>query len=147
MQKFQKIQISNQTEVPLPFQIVEIEELVHTIEKDQNCHFNFIDINYVDENEIIRLNNEFLQHNYVTDIITFRYDEPNDINAIECSLACCAPQIVEQAKEYNQTVKSEFLRIIIHGLMHLIGYNDQTDTEKVKMKEMEDYFLSKCKLD
>ncbi len=143
MQNINKIQIYNQTDIALPFDVDEIKNLVSVIEQNQNCNFEFIEINYVDEEEIRQINKEFLQHDYVTDIITFRYDEPNDINAIECSLACCAPRILEQAKEFNQNEKTEFIRIIIHGLLHLLGYDDATENEKKKMTEMEDYFLSK----
>ena len=84
----------------------------------------------MDEQEITRINNTYLNHNYVTDIITFRLDDRIDNSAIEGTIYCCAQRISEQASEFNQTKKDEFLRVMIHGFIHLIGYSDQTLEEK-----------------
>lgn len=96
---------------------------------------------YVDETEITRINREYLDHDYVTDIITFRLDDGIDNTAIEGTIYCCAQRITEQASEFNQTTKVEFLRVMIHGLIHLVGYNDQTNEEKKEMTLLEDHFL------
>jgi rRNA maturation RNase YbeY len=94
----------------------------------------------VDEDEIVRINKEHLDRDYVTDIITFRYDE-SDADAIEGTMFCCAPRIAEQAEEFNESRKREFLRIYIHGLLHLIGYEDKSDQQKKEMTAKEETYL------
>jgi len=140
------LQILNQTSIVLPFEESEAQTLITEIEKDQKCSFSSVELVYVDEDEIVRINNEFLQHDYITDIITFRYDEDESNSEIEGSLVCCAPRIKEQAAEFNQTEKQEFLRIIVHGLLHLVGYDDQSDEEKSEMTRLEDRFLASLSL-
>jgi len=140
------LQILNQTSIVLPFEESEAQTLITEIEKDQKCSFSSVELVYVDEEEIVRINNEFLQHDYITDIITFRYDEDESNSEIEGSLVCCAPRIKEQAAEFNQTEKQEFLRIIVHGLLHLVGYDDQSDAEKTEMTRLEDRFLASLSL-
>lgn len=107
--------------------------------------FAEVELVYVHEEEIVRVNREFLQRDYVTDIISFRYDESESNDEIEGSLVCCAPRITEQAGEFGQTEKEEFLRIFVHGMLHLIGYDDDTESKKNKMTELENYFLAKLR--
>jgi rRNA maturation RNase YbeY len=95
----------------------------------------------VDEDEIVRINKDHLDRDYVTDIITFRYDEPEDKEQIEGTMFCCAPRITEQAKEFNESPKREFLRIYIHGLLHLIGYEDKSDEQKKLMTGKENTYM------
>ena len=99
-----------------------------------------LELVYVDEAEILRINREYLQHNYVTDIITFSYHEPGA--PVEATLFCCAPRISAQAKELNQPETAEFERVLIHGLLHACGYEDGTPEEKNRMTRREDHYLS-----
>jgi len=81
----------------------------------------------------------------VTDIISFRLDDENDDNnsdqSIEGTLYCCAPRIAEQSAEFDADTKTEFLRVIVHGLLHLTGYDDQTESDKEKMTSLENHYL------
>ena len=142
------LQILNQTDLSIPFEESEAEMLLSLIQSEHKCSFSFVELVYVDEKEIVRVNKEFLNRDYVTDIISFRYDDDEELTInsnsdIEGSLICCAPRIQEQALEFKQTEKQEFLRILVHGLLHLIGYDDQTPEEKAEMTRLEDHFLSK----
>lgn len=137
------IQIFNQSETTLPLSKLSYEKIAAHISDHESCLFNFIELVYVDEKEIIRINREHLEHNYITDIITFRYDESEDRTGIEGTLFCCAPRIKEQAKEFNETEKNEFARIFIHGLLHLAGYEDQSDETQRIMTQKEDFYLSR----
>lgn len=96
---------------------------------------------YVDEPEIIRINQEHLERDYVTDIITFRYDDDPEHRHVEGTLFCCAPRITEQAGEFNSSEEREFRRILIHGLLHLLDYEDQTDDERRQMRKLENRYL------
>jgi len=135
------IQVFNQTASDLPLSSNIFDSAVTTLSNSENCSFQFVEVVYVDEEEIIRINKEHLEHNYVTDIITFRYDESSDNSAIEGTMFCCAPRIREQAAEFNESEEREFLRIYIHGLLHLAGYKDKTDEQKQQMRSKEDYYI------
>lgn len=99
-----------------------------------------LELVYVNETEILRINREYLQHHYVTDIITFFYHEPGE--PIEATLYCCAPQIAAQAGEFKESEKTEFERVLIHGLLHACGYTDATAAEKSRMRALENRYLN-----
>ena len=139
------LEIFNTSGLELPFTDSDAAFLLDKISEDQNVAFSFVEVVFVDDAEILRVNNDHLQHNYVTDIITFRYDDDETKLEIEGTLYCCAPRIVEQAGEFNQKPKREFLRIITHGLLHLCGYEDDTASKKKEMTSLEDHFLSYVK--
>lgn len=125
---------------PIPVQKGEFESIIGTIETLENIRFQEIELVYVDENEIVRINREHLDRDYVTDIITFRYDEGKE-DAIEGTLFCCSDRIKEQSQELEVDESHEYLRIFIHGLLHLAGYDDQTSGQKEIMTQKENEIL------
>ena len=141
METIPPIQIFNTSGIEIPINESDAISVLEQIQKDQNCEYESVELVYVDETEITRINKEYLVHDYITDIITFRLDDGVNLSAIEGTIYCCAQRISEQASEFNQTVKDEFLRVMIHGLIHLLGYNDQTPEEKKEMTRLEDHFL------
>lgn len=134
------IQVYNETSREIPIADSLYQKLADVLSQKEKCRFNFIEVVYVDEDEIVRINNEHLDRNYVTDIITFRYHE-SDSDAVEGTMFCCAPRIAEQAEEFNESQEREFLRIYIHGLLHLIGYEDKSDQQKKEMTAKEETYL------
>lgn len=136
------IQLYNESSVEIPLSPSTCARIASSFAQNENCSFDFIELVYVDEDEIVRINKEHLDRNYVTDIITFRYDNASRYEAIEGTLFCCAPRIVEQAREFNESPEREFLRIYIHGLLHLAGYEDNTEDKKRKMTKKENAYLN-----
>ncbi|MEX0720721.1 MAG: rRNA maturation RNase YbeY [Balneolaceae bacterium] len=139
------LQIFNESGVDIPLQEKKLSQLLEYIEKQEHCRFSFVELVYVDEKEIIRINSEYLQREYITDIISFRYDEDQSNSQIEGTLYCCAPRIKEQAREFDESVSRELLRIFIHGLLHLIGFEDKASAEKKQMTALEDHYLAYSK--
>lgn len=140
------IELFNTSGLELPFKESDAALLLNEITEHQECFFSFVEVVFVDEAEIVRINKEFLSRNYVTDIISFRYDEIETNQEIEGTLYCCAQRIKEQAVELKELEKKEFLRIITHGLLHLVGFDDQTPEEKKEMTRLEDFYLNKTGL-
>lgn len=99
-------------------------------------------INYifVDDENILKINNQFLSHNYYTDIITFNYNTSKTINA---DIYISIDRLKENSKIYKTQFKEEFLRVIIHGILHLIGFNDSTKNEQSLMRLQENEQLLK----
>lgn len=136
------LQFFNESEIPVPVNQSSLASLLSEIAEAEQVSFEMVELVYVSEEEIIRVNTEFLDRNYVTDIISFRYDEDKENQAIEGTLYCCAPRIKEQADQYADSEEEEFRRIFIHGVLHLIGYEDRTPEQKNKMTELENTYLS-----
>lgn len=136
------LQIFNTTNIDLPCKEIDCRKVFEFVAQHEQVGFELVETAYVDETEIVRINKEFLKRDYVTDIISFRYDEDESNNNIEGTLYCCLPRIIGQAEEFGQSPEKECLRILIHGLLHLSGYDDQSDKDKTEMTRLEDLYLS-----
>lgn len=88
---------------------------------------------------LLSINKKYLNHDYYTDIITFDYCEGS---VLAGELCISLNQVEFNAKKYNVPRETELLRVVIHGVLHLIGFNDQTEEDKSLMREKEDYYLS-----
>lgn len=138
------LQIFNESNEEIPLTLGQANTVLSHIARQEQVSFSFVELVYVDETEIIRINKEHLDRDYITDIISFRYDEgeeTDDHSAIEGTLFCCAPRIKEQATEFEEPVDKEFMRIYIHGLLHLSGYEDDTSGKKNAMTKLENKYL------
>jgi len=91
------------------------------------------------DDELLNKNKEVLDHDYLTDIITLDYCIDDQIIG---DLFISIDRVEENAKEMNVGVQQEFLRVIVHGVLHLCGYPDKTDQEKVIMRSKEDFYIS-----
>jgi probable rRNA maturation factor len=94
---------------------------------------------FVCEDRILEINNEYLKHNYKTDIITFDY---SFLNKISGDIYICVPVVESNSKLYSKNnFEDELMRILLHGLLHLLGFNDVSDSEKRIMRKTENYYL------
>ena len=100
------------------------------------------DINIIlcDDPSILEINNQFLGHDYYTDIITFDYTEEKVING---ELYISIDTVRANAEEYNQDFPDELHRVIIHGILHLCGLDDHCDEDIKEMREAENLSLQK----
>lgn len=100
------------------------------------------DINIIlcDDPSILEINNQFLGHDYYTDIITFDYTEENVING---ELYISIDTVRANAQEYGQSFPDELHRVIIHGILHLCGLDDYCDEDIKEMREAENLSLEK----
>jgi probable rRNA maturation factor len=100
---------------------------------------NFI---FCNDHYLLKMNNDFLKHDYYTDIITFDYSENKIISG---DLFLSLDRIRENANFFKIPLLDEILRVMIHGILHLVGYNDKNRNERKLMKEKENYYLEKFK--
>lgn len=117
---------------------------VHNILKSLKSELNFsiasLQINFISSEEITKINEEYLQHEGSTDIITFNYSEDTFNLDGECYI--CVPVAEENARKYDVSIQNELLRLIIHGILHLIGYDDQNQKDKKVMKKEENRLVN-----
>ena len=101
--------------------------------RTQSISFIFCSDNYLQ-----KINTEFLNHNALTDVITFNYTKKNNLVG---DVFISAERVKENAKIYNIKFKEELARVMIHGVLHLIGYNDKKEKEIILMRKLENEFL------
>ena len=89
---------------------------------------------FCDDEKILEVNREYLQHDYYTDIITFDYDEGNQING---DLVISLDTVRSNAELFNKPYEEELYRVIIHGILHLCGINDKGPGEREIMENFE----------
>ena len=87
---------------------------------------------------LLELNSSHLQHDYYTDIITFDYTVENEVSG---DLFISWDRVVDNAQSFKVDVLDEFHRVCVHGLLHLCGYKDKTESEEVLMRKKEDESL------
>ena len=94
---------------------------------------------FVNDKKILEVNNEYLGHDYYTDIITFDYDEGNQING---DLIISLDTVRSNAKLFGKPYEEELYRVIIHGVLHLCGINDKGPGERELMEAAENRALT-----
>ena len=97
-----------------------------------------ISIIFCSDNYILDVNLRYLHHDYFTDVITFDYCEGNRLSG---DLFISVDSVRENAVEFGTEFDDELHRVIVHGLLHLIGYDDHTLEDQKLMREKEDYYL------
>jgi rRNA maturation RNase YbeY len=113
----------------------EISLWLQNVAKSEN--FEIADLNYVfvSDEELYEMNVKYLNHNTLTDIITFNYVE-NEI--VSGDIFISVDRVKENAVVFNVSFENELLRVMVHGLLHLMNYNDKTDEEQELMTLKED---------
>ncbi len=94
---------------------------------------------FCSDNYLHKINLDFLNHDTLTDIITFNYCEDDVINA---DIFISIDRVRENANDYEVSFITELNRVMIHGVLHLLGYNDKTEAEQSQMRAKEDFYLS-----
>ncbi len=99
------------------------------------------DINYIlcDDEYLLKINQDFLQHDYYTDIITFDKVKGKTINA---DIFVSLQRVIDNAEEIGKTNDEELRRVLAHGLLHLVGYKDKSEAEQTEMRSKEDFYLA-----
>lgn len=94
------------------------------------------DITYIfcSDNYILDINQKYLSHDYFTDIITFNYNKDNIISG---DIFISVDTVFNNSKIYKQTFETELHRVMIHGILHLLGYDDHTETDIANMRKAE----------
>lgn len=98
-----------------------------------------INVIFCSDNYLLDINKKFLSHDYFTDIITFDYCDDDILSG---DLFISVDSVKDNSAFYQTSVNDEMDRVIVHGLLHLIGYDDHTDEDIKVMRAKEDQYLS-----
>ena len=133
----------------IDFQYIENDKLSNT--EDLNLWINNVikeeemiigELVYVlcNDEYLLKKNIQFLNHNTLTDVITFDY---SDHKIISGDILISTERVVENAKIFNVNYLTELHRVMVHGLLHLLGYKDKIEKDADIMREKENYYLNK----
>lgn len=117
-----------------------IHKLISLISKELSFNISYLEINFINFEEIHRLNKSHLKHDYSTDIITFDYTS-NNSNSLDAEIFISIDDAEINAKKYKVSLNEELFRLVIHGILHLLNYDDKKVNEKKVMKLMENKLL------
>lgn len=120
-----------------------VHQLVKAITEELKFDLTNLEINFVDSSQIHQLNKKHLNHDYTTDIITFDYSD--DFESLDGEIFISVDDAKSNAKIFKVQLNEELARLVIHGILHLLGYDDQITSDKIIMKRMENKLLSSYK--
>ncbi|MCE3228202.1 MAG: ybeY [Bacteroidetes bacterium] len=107
------------------------------LEKKKTGNINFV---FTSDEELLKVNQQFLKHNTYTDIITFDYTSDKTINS---DIMISVERVEENAKKLGIEFQEELKRVMIHGILHLCGYKDKSKADSELMRKKENWALKK----
>jgi probable rRNA maturation factor len=135
--------VTTSTTVDLPVQVDDrvwnawLEDVV----RSEGRVLGSLTIQWQSDDELLEVNRQFLDHDYYTDIITFNRNRGNRVNG---DLAISVERIIDHAAQQGIAVRDEVLRVVVHGTLHLCGYDDHSDEEKAQMRALESTYMKKA---
>ena len=133
-----KISLKNRTILKEKIEAKEIRKIVKALLENENRRLGEIEIVLLDDAEILKINKIFLKHDYFTDVISFGYNKKRKISG---DIFISVESVKKNAVKFRQKFTNEFIRVIIHGTLHLVGYNDNSVDERKRMKKKENLYL------
>ncbi len=126
-------------EIPLPdINLKFVNTWLQAIGKLEDVSIKRINYIFCSDDYLLEINRTHLQHDYYTDIITFDLSETE---AIESDIYISLDRVEDNANQFKTETQLELLRVIAHGLLHLIGYNDKSESEQTIMTNKEEACL------
>lgn len=106
----------------------------------ENKKLGDISIIYCSDDYLLEINKQYLSHDYYTDVITFNYCEGDLISG---DIFISVDTIKANAEEYGASFDNELCRVMVHGILHLIGYDDDCESNQLIMRQKEDFYLER----
>lgn len=118
-----------------------LEALIWNVLTGEGAEPVYIGVILTDHETVLDLNRTYLQHDYFTDVLSFDLSESEDAHAIEGEVYVDLDTALERHEEFGVSFEEEVRRYVIHGVLHLLGYDDATPEEKAAMHALEDKYL------
>lgn len=121
-----------------------IRDWLHSTAQQEGSDIASLSFVFCSDSYLHDINVEYLNHDTLTDVITFQYSEP-DSTEIEGDIFISIDRIKENATQFQVTFEQELFRVMVHGTLHLLGYGDKSPEEKTQMTEKENFYLKRLK--
>lgn len=133
--------VSQQSDLDLPFPKPVLQEILQKILCHDRFaslpHPSFVSLSFVDDPEMTKLNDHFRHKNQTTDVLSFTIGENTPTGFLLGEIVISLPKANIDAKKFNLTFQDEIIRLIVHGLSHLLGYDHETDEQEKEMMGIE----------
>lgn len=139
-----------QIEIEHPTRTLDLDTLTHLIYhvlEAEGFSLTYLGLVLSDHAAIHELNREYLGHDYETDVLSFPLQSPEQIaqtHTVEGEIYVDLDTAFEDAPDFHASYEQEAMRYVVHGLLHLMGYDDATDELRTQMRALEDRYLSAC---
>ncbi len=133
------LQIINQKFITYKLDTLKISKIVDNIFTNEKKLYQSISIILEDDDFLKNLKNQYFNQDMYTDVISFNLEESGQ--PIDGEIYISLPRVNDNSSSYSNNLNIEFKRIIIHGLLHLVGYDDHTDKEKEQMTNLENQYI------
>lgn len=118
----------------------QLSDWIKNVIKDESCTEGELNYIFCNDDYLHKLNVEFLDHDTLTDIISFDYSVGKELHG---DIFISVERVADNAKELTIPFSEELQRVMVHGILHYCGYNDKTNIEKKEMRAKEDFYLAK----
>ncbi len=118
-----------------------VHRLISSLKKEYKLTLSFLSISFINSEELREINRDFLKHDYETDIITFNYSKK--LKDIDGEILISFEEAKYNAKKYNVSYGKELCRLVIHGMLHLLNFDDKDRKRKKIMKQEENKLINK----
>ena len=134
------VQVATTDDEPLPLAATLVTSLVNRTLEEHGIGASRIQVVFSSDEHLRELKRRYLGQDYYTDVIAFQMSEPDE--DLEGEIYISPERALENSRIYNETYHRELMRLVIHGCLHLLGYEDSTLKEKSRMSALEDALLS-----
>lgn len=116
----------------------EITDWITNVISEENFILDEINYTFCNDDQMLKLNVEYLNHDTLTDIISF----DNSIGKIiQGDIFISIERVVDNAKDFKVSLEEELHRVMVHGVLHYCGYKDKSESESKLMRQKEDYYI------
>jgi probable rRNA maturation factor len=118
-----------------------IKSLIASVFRKEGVKLGSLNYIFCTDKRLLKINRDYLKHDYFTDIITFELSPKGE--PIEGEIYISVDRVKENAQSMETGFKQELLRVILHGALHLCGYQDKTASQVKQIRQKEEFYLSK----
>ena len=120
---------------------ISVHKIISSLRKEFNLTVSSLSVSFINSAELRHINKEYLNHDYETDVITFNYSKK--LKEIDGEILISFEEAKLNAKKYNVTYGKELCRLLIHGMLHLLNFDDKNKERKKIMQQMENKLINR----
>jgi rRNA maturation RNase YbeY len=118
----------------------DLKEAVKNLTLEEGKVLKDLSLVFTDDDYLLEVNKQYLNHDYFTDVITFDYSSFPEVSG---DVMISLDRVKDNAQSLNQSFELEFYRVVFHGVLHLCGYKDKTESDAKVMRAKEDFYIQR----
>jgi probable rRNA maturation factor len=118
----------------------DLKEAVKNLALSEGKVLKDLSLVFTDDDYLLEVNKQYLNHDYFTDVITFDYSSFPEVSG---DVMISLDRVKDNAQSLNQSFELEFYRVVFHGVLHLCGYKDKSEADVMVMRAKEDFYINR----